>query len=446
MFSSISRTWREARRSPGFSLLYLFGVAFAIAFTMVYGIIYYAQIAPIYPEYNRPRTMMLQTLQLSDTAAHQMQTQAIGYEFMTDFMTDLDGVEHLGLIRMGWGDNVQPIDGTPDIPVKSNFVDTSFFKIFPYRFVAGRPFSEGEFESGMKVAVISDRLARRLYGSETDAIDKDISVSYEKCRVVGVVAEGTPLGAFSYGEVFAPYSSIEGFSKVSDSDRKYSGPYYAILTLEPGKDPAEVKAQLNERLTRANSSSEKWLLRVMQFDSHLGMVLAEEEEDMPNLDNEDSAVQIGPTAWDIWRPYLVALLVLLVMPAVNISGMISAQMDRRLSEMGVRRSFGATRGNLIRQVLLENFYMTLLGGIIGLIIAWVVVCVFQRWIFMLAMPSSTIWAVRDSSPEATVEMLFSPAIFISVLVICIILNLASAYLPVRWALRKNIVSYINEKL
>ena len=69
------------------------------------------------------------------------------------------------------------------------------------------------------------------------------------------------------------------------------------------------------------------------------------------------------------KPLLITLLVLLIIPAINISGMIGGQMDRRLAEIGVRRSFGATRGHLTRQVMFENLILTLFGGIIGFAIA-----------------------------------------------------------------------------
>ena len=44
--SSLRQLWRESRANPGFTALYIGGVAFAVAFTMVYAIIYYVNIAP----------------------------------------------------------------------------------------------------------------------------------------------------------------------------------------------------------------------------------------------------------------------------------------------------------------------------------------------------------------------------------------------------------------
>lgn len=144
------------------------------------------------------------------------------------------------------------------------------------------------------------------------------------------------------------------------------------------------------------------------------------------------------------KPYLTLLFVLLIIPAINISGIIGGQMDRRMSEMGIRRSFGGTKSALCRQVMFENLLLTITGGIVGLIAAWSILYICHGWILGLIDNS---WSYLGDMVEAKVslEMLFAPSIFITALSICIIMNIISAYIPVRLALRKQIVSSINEK-
>ena len=62
--------------------------------------------------------------------------------------------------------------------------------------------------------------------------------------------------------------------------------------------------------------------------------------------------------WAQIRYLLLILLVLLLVPALNLSGMIASRMESRLSEMGVRKSFGAGRGGLLSQVMWENLLLT----------------------------------------------------------------------------------------
>ena len=150
---------------------------------------------------------------------------------------------------------------------------------------------------------------------------------------------------------------------------------------------------------------------------------------------------------DVWatvRQFLLVLLVLLLVPALNLSGMIASRMEGRLPEMGVRKSFGAGRGALLSQVMWENLLLTLLGGVLGLLLAWVVLYAGREWVFTVLDD----WA--DAVPEGVEvrvagEMLFAPLVFLAALLLCVLLNLLSALLPAWNSLRKPIVSSLNEK-
>ena len=53
--------------------------------------------------------------------------------------------------------------------------------------------------------------------------------------------------------------------------------------------------------------------------------------------------------------YGIMIIVILLVPAINLSGLTHTRMRRRLEELGIRKSFGATQGELVWQVLNENF-------------------------------------------------------------------------------------------
>ena len=54
--SSLKQLWIESKANPGFTILYVGGVAFTVTFTMVIAMIFYVHVAPVYPEYNRGTT------------------------------------------------------------------------------------------------------------------------------------------------------------------------------------------------------------------------------------------------------------------------------------------------------------------------------------------------------------------------------------------------------
>ena len=55
------------------------------------------------------------------------------------------------------------------------------------------------------------------------------------------------------------------------------------------------------------------------------------------------------------------------------------------------------------------------------------------------------WECIDAPAEISTEMMFAPLVFIAALLLCLVLNLLSAYIPVRLSLRRPIISSLNSK-
>ena len=139
---------------------------------------------------------------------------------------------------------------------------------------------------------------------------------------------------------------------------------------------------------------------------------------------------------------LAAFVALLFIPAMNLSGMISSRMDHRLCELGVRRAYGATNKILLGQVLWENLLLTCLGGLIGILLSYLIVLTASDWILNLFDD----WVNDpDKTPFLSFEMLFNPWIFSFAFVLCVLLNLISAFVPALWSLRHTIIQSLNTK-
>ena len=431
--SSLRQLWVESRANPTFTSLYVGGVAFAVGFTMVFAIIYYVHLAPIYPEYNRATTQYISNITIQNEKTNNMGMGSLGLPFFHQFIKDSENIEHVTLTN-DFTSLIQPDDNSGDFKVMSRTADPEFFNIYPYEFIAGRPFNEAETDAAMKVAVIDSSLADRLYGSAEQAINKEISVTYKKYKVIGVVRDSNPIAFMSYANVFVPYTvfTSPGDNLLNGEMFNYLGSYSIPLKFKDKAQAERFRAELTDKISRTNAADTAgWVIDLRSAPvSHSLRVLAHSQNgDDLNL-------------WMLIRPLLLILAVLLIIPAINISGMISGQMDRRLAEIGIRRSFGATRNQLTGQVMFENFVLTLIGGFIGLIIAWVMVLTCRTLLLQLLIPS---WECTDASASVSGEMIFSPVIFLATIIICLILNMLSAYIPVRLSLRRPIISSINSK-
>jgi putative ABC transport system permease protein len=150
--------------------------------------------------------------------------------------------------------------------------------------------------------------------------------------------------------------------------------------------------------------------------------------------NEDAKVK------DTVIQYLIVLILLLLIPAINLSGMTHSRMKKRMSEIGVRKAFGATRKELLGQVLYENFVYTILGGLLGLVLSYLSV-IFMKTLLL----SNLMDGYLSGTSSLNVAMLFRPSVFLYAFIFCLLLNLMSAGIPAWKSSRTKIVNALNDK-
>ena len=122
--------------------------------------------------------------------------------------------------------------------------------------------------------------------------------------------------------------------------------------------------------------------------------------------------------------------------------MISSRMEERKAEIGVRLAFGATKGSIMKQILWENMLLTCIGGVAGLLLTYLLVYTGAAWVLTI-FDSGDSFSVMERDINA--DMLFNPYIFITVFIISIIINMASAWIPAHWSLKHTIADSLNSK-
>ena len=114
------------------------------------------------------------------------------------------------------------------------------------------------------------------------------------------------------------------------------------------------------------------------------------------------------------------------------------------AEIGIRRGFGATKRQLIGMVMRENLVLTLTGGVIGLILAWIITSTAGNFLLKLTpMGNFSSSSFGSNSSIVTSEMAFAPLLFVAALAICLVLNILSAWIPARRAMNRQITESIN---
>ena len=302
-------------------------------------------------------------------------------------------------------------------------------------FLEGKPFTEADFRSGMPVAVIARSLAKRLYG-EGSAVGQTLSLDFTSFRVVGVVDDVSYLMDRVFSQVWYPYTQVPDFEervRYSEVRMPGLGPLKVYMLVKDKADIGKVREAVADNVRRFNQSlnvdGKREFSLLGQPDRHWESIFRYWSNVEPDI--------VG----DLSR-YGVIFLLLLLVPAVSLSGMADSRMERRLGELGVRRAFGAPKGALIGQVLMENFLYTLLGGLVGLLFSFLLVTFASSWVFKIGNGFS------DAAPDGvdvslSMGMLFNPWVFLIALCVCSLLNLMSALWPAWRASRRPIVDSLN---
>ena len=145
------------------------------------------------------------------------------------------------------------------------------------------------------------------------------------------------------------------------------------------------------------------------------------EEPLSYADNLLSGL-FGPETYIVLG---MALLLFLLVPALNLSGMNASRIQERVGELGIRKAFGATKATLMGQVFVENMVLMLPGGVAGLLFSYVLVFIFRN---ALLVPGFNLLGTSG-------DVFLSPgdaAQYVGLRVrlgVCVALNLLSSMLP-----------------
>nr|WP_302830720.1 ABC transporter permease [uncultured Bacteroides sp.] len=433
----LKQAWELLKQNKLFSMLYIVGTGLAIAMTMIMAVVYYVKIAPVYPEVNRPNTLYLTSCKMeSGTEGNKSQYQwAVSYKALQDWFYPTKNALYVSaqLNDAAFSNSyIQPDDLSGDFPVKVKLTDPNFFRIYRFRFLEGNPFTASDLASGICTAVITDELSRRLFGTAQGVVGRSFRLDYTDYRVCGVVRSGSYLMLRSYSQVYLPYSVASGYRK-PEYGMDYLGAFNVTFLVKDGGQGDALRAELKEITRKENlMHPDEWTVEFW-------------EQPVPHLLSVFQSY--SSEELDVWatvRHFLLMLLVLLLVPSLNLSGMIGSRMESRLAEMGVRKSFGAGRGKLLGQVMWENLLLTLLGGVLGLLLAWLALYVSREWVFTVFDRWSSV--IPDGvDVKVSGEMLFAPLVFVATLLLCVVLNMLSALVPAWHSLRRPIVNSLNEK-
>jgi putative ABC transport system permease protein len=226
-------------------------------------------------------------------------------------------------------------------------VSPNFFKTLGVRIGHGRDFEPGEAQEGRnQVVIISDPLWHRRFGSDPGVIGRRLKLDRYDANSFTVVGVAPPEVQFPLRtDVWMP-----DIDETSDGERG-GHDLRAVARLRPGVTMEQAQAELNIIARRLEE-------RYPTFNAGWRVTLTSVRD-----------VILGTPYKAMWV-LLGAVGCVLLIACVNLANLQLARSAGRGKEIALRSALGAGRKRIIRQLLTESLLLAVIGGALGLLLAW----------------------------------------------------------------------------
>ena len=241
-----------------------------------------------------------------------------------------------------------------------SFVDPEFFEIFSFPLLYGNK----NVLYGDKNIIISNRVAEKYFGRR-DPIGKEVEIIFNKTKkevfTVAAVADQPPANSSFKVDIFIPF---QHYQRIYDFDPNDWANFVDVtfVKLEAGSSMETIHGLMNEKyVSPQNEAQDDW--QVTRYNS---VVLAEMSLNDYLIDY--SFASGGHPGGRIGLTVVAVLLLLL--SCLNYMNIAVVSATNRLKEIGLRKTLGGNRGEIIRQFLVENILVSSMSSILGLLIAY----------------------------------------------------------------------------
>lgn len=396
------------------SVISIAGTALAIMMVMILIVVDQVKNADVAPESNRSELLYISYRTATGKGSNKSKTSGIlQYEQAELLKKEVQSASIIAItngVMMDFaGQTVRFSNEKLRTPLDVRATDANYWDIVSLGFIEGKPYSEAEFKSGIRSAVISQDVAEEFLGKES-AIGKTLEIENKEYKIIGVVHSVSKAFNYAYAKVWIPYTSLSSYE---------NGAYDVVMLTDRSKvkDLEKEVRNIEEKYNKTNSS---WDLKYHGPKNHRLYQIS--------MWDSDKNIEIQN------RRRIFLFSILLLIPAINLSSLSLSRVRRRMEEIGVRKAFGAKKGVILIQILYENFITSLLGGIIGIILSFLIVSLMKEWLL----------GATDST-SLPLDALISVHVLVAVVVVSFILNLLSSGIPAWSAASMNIVESLNRK-
>jgi ABC-type antimicrobial peptide transport system permease subunit len=319
------------------------------------------------------------------------------------------GIEDVAIVQRGFNGDVTY--GDKVVPMGGLMADESFFRVFSFSLLHGNPATALKEPFSI---VLTETLAHKLFGDE-NPLGKVVSFWGRDYSVTGIVQDPPQFSHMDFDAV----GSISTRS-ITEKDSPYEWLWeniwnaYAYVLLPENANPGALQKNLDELCQRRASTVSNGYYIQLGLQPMKDIVVGR------NLGN-----QIGPYMGStvVWV-FLGMTIVVILSACFNYTNLSIARSFRRLKEVGIRKTIGAGKGNLLVQFMTESVVISLLA------------LVFAVGIFIIIRPH---FISMEYSLQQLLVMDLSPQLIGLFVLFAVFVGVAAGFFPALFFARLNAV-------
>jgi len=336
---------RQLRKSPMFALTTILTLALGIgATTAIFSLVYAVMLKPLpFPEQDR-----LVWLSQEDHSSGAAIPESLSYPTYFDWRAQnhtLSGIASFagsGITLTGAGEAQH---------LNSAAISSNFFQVLGAAPMLGRDFRWEEEKPGHRAVMLSYALWQSRFGADSKIVGQLVTLDGLQYTVAGVMPKdfNFPIQRPSIDLWTSLAAEAEGADPLTG--QRGADMVGVIGRLKPGVTLVQAKAELSviaRNLASQYPDTNKWYTSVAV---------------KPELEH-----LVGDTRHGLQILFGAVALVLLI-ACVNVAGLLLARSSRRSGEIALRGALGASRMEIVRQMLVESLMLSLFGGLAGVIFA-----------------------------------------------------------------------------
>jgi len=284
------------------------------------------QYGNIVPEVNKDKTISINRILLENGQGKPIDSTIVKY------YAQLKSPEYIAYL------NIQSPDiynGKTMIWSPIGYTNADFFKIFEFKYIAGRPFSSEEVENRSPVLVVTKEYAESFFG-RTNVLGENIELQGNIFNIIGIIEGPSNISTFGQYKLYIPQT----FNKYMPH------PDWHTVYLK-AKDIQSVP-EVSDEINRLHQQ-----------------LFAQGSIDSKPLNSEWKSMQ-DSVQNVLFISMSVIIMILLLIPAFNIISLNTGKIMDQMVELALKRTYGASRRTIFYEIFRENTIVTIIGAALGL--------------------------------------------------------------------------------